>query len=90
MKFSYNYEKNALLLRDRGIGFEEIIRAIGSGGLLAIVDHPNLRKYPNQKLFYVYIMDEVYVVPCVQETGGVLFLKMLFPSRKARKLFLSH
>ncbi len=88
MQFRYNYEKNAQLLAERGVGFEEIIHAISAGNLLGISDHYNLKKYPNQKILYIRISDEVFVVPYVQEQGDQVFLKTLFPSRKAKKLFL--
>lgn len=83
MDFKYNPEKNAHLLEERGVGFEEIIQAIAEGQLLAITGHPNSEKYPNQKILYVKILSEVYVVPYVEEPNGALFLKTLFPSRKA-------
>lgn len=86
LQFKYNQAKNNKLLAERGIGFEEIIQAIDSGNLLAITDHYN-KKYKNQKILYVRMLDQVYVVPFVQENENTIFLKTLFPSRKARKLF---
>jgi uncharacterized DUF497 family protein len=86
LQFKYNQAKNNKLLADRGIGFEEIIQAIDDGNLLAITDHHN-KKYKNQKILYVRMLDQVYVVPFVQENENTVFLKTLFPSRKARKIF---
>jgi len=89
MDFRYCYEKNAQLLKTRGIGFEEIIHAITEGNILDIRKHPNEDKYPNQKIFYIRVLEEVYVVPyVVEEKNNSIFLKTLFPSRKARKEFL--
>ena len=88
MNFRYNYEKNAQLLKSRGIGFEEIIQSIADGNLLDIRKHHNQIKYPNQEILYVRILDEIYAVPYVVETKNTMFLKTLFPSRKARKEFL--
>ena len=88
MKFSYNQEKNELLLRERGIGFNEIIKAIEEGWLLEVAKHANTSKYPNQKILYVRIAEKVYAVPFVESADGDVFLKTLFPSRKARKEFL--
>jgi len=48
MNFGYNHEKNADLLKSRGIGFEEIIQSIADGNLLEIRKHHNQVKYPNQ------------------------------------------
>jgi uncharacterized DUF497 family protein len=36
MNFGYNHEKNADLLKSRGIGFEEIIQSIADGNLLEL------------------------------------------------------
>lgn len=89
MQFHYSLEKNALLLSERGIGFEEIIQAISSGQLLDITNHHNQAKYKNQKIMYVRVLDEVYAVPFVLESGNTMFLKTIFPSRKARKYYLT-
>ncbi len=88
MNFKYNNEKNAQLLKSRGIGFEEIIQSIIEGNILEIRDHHNPTKYPNQKVLYVRVLEEVYVVPYIRESEDTFFLKTLFPSRKARKEFL--
>ena len=87
MNFKYNYEKNSQLLETRGIGFEEIIQAISEGNILDIRKHPNELKYPDQKILYVRILEEVYAVPFIEEKD-CFFLKTLFPTRKARKEFL--
>jgi len=88
MGFKYSYQKNATLLLERGIGFDEIIHAIAEGNILDIRDHYNQTKYPNQKILYVRILNEVYAVPFVEEKDGSFFLKTLFPSRRARTEFL--
>ena len=87
MNFKYNYEKNFQLLETRGIGFEEIIQAIFEGNILDIRKHPNELKYPEQKILYVRVLEEVYAVPFIEEKD-CFFLKTLFPTRKARKEFL--
>jgi hypothetical protein len=87
MNFKNNYEKNSQLLETRGIGFEEIIQAISEGNILDIRKHPNELKYPEQKILYVRVLEEVYAVPFIEEKD-CFFLKTLFPTRKARKEFL--
>lgn len=89
MRFKYNFEKNALLLLERGVSFDEIIQAIGDGNLLDVRDHYNQKKFPKQKILYVRLLNEVYAVPFIEEKNGDFFLKTLFPSRKARKYFLN-
>ena len=76
------------MLEARGIGFEEIIQAISEGNILDIRKHPNELKYPDQKILYVRVLEEVYAVPFIKEEKDCVFLKTLFPTRKARKEFL--
>lgn len=87
-KFRYNPEKNAQLIRERGIGFDEIIEEIANGNLLKISDHHNQQMYPNQKILYVKCLSKIYLVPYMEEKGGNIFLKTLYPSRKASKALL--
>ncbi len=89
MLFRFNHTKSLKLLEERGICFEDIISAINEGNALALEDHENQERYPDQAKLYVLLNDEVYVVPFVIEDDGVLFLKTIFPSRKARKRFFS-
>ena len=89
MKFSYNPDKNAKLILERGIGYEEIIEAIASGNLIKITNHHNQKSYPNQKILHVKCIDIVYLAPYVVEEDGTIFLKTLYPSRKATKAFFS-
>lgn len=89
IKFRYDPEKNAKLLEDknRKIGFDEIITAMVEGKILAVTDHFNQTKYPNQQIAYVLILDVVYKVPFVKESKDSIFLKTAYPSSKARDFF---
>jgi len=87
MRFRYNFEKNAFLLKTRGIGFEEIIEEITNGHLFKITDHHNPDKYPNQKIMHIKCLGTIYLVPYVIESGETIFLKTLYPSRKATKAY---
>lgn len=82
--FRWNPEKNELLLRERGIGFEEVIELIGEGFLLRVLEHPNRTKYPNQRMFEIDVQGYVHLVPFVEDEEQI-FLKTIFPSRKATK-----
>ena len=84
----WNSEKNLELMRERGISFEEILSSIEQGGLLTIFDHPNQRKYPNQRIWVVKVRAYAHLVPLV-ESEEEIFLKTIMPSRKATKRFLS-
>ena len=85
--FRWNEEKNDLLKRERDVSFEEAIVAIGEGGLLDIVEYPDRKKYPNQRIFIVSLNGYAYLVPFV-ETDEEVFLKTIIPSRKATKHYL--
>lgn len=85
--FRWNPDKNRALLSERGVSFEEVIVAIDRGGLLDVLAHPNLGKYPNQRLLVVTWGDYVYLVPYVEE-ADYYFLKTIIPSRKATRDYL--
>lgn len=48
--YEYKPEKNLRLLKERNIGFEDIIALLDTKGALTILDHPNPDKYPHQKI----------------------------------------
>ena len=85
--FSWNTEKNELFARERGITFEEIVQRIESGAKVIETDHPNKKKYPNQKILIVDVDGYAYLVPCVIDKNEY-FLKTIIPSRKATKKYL--
>ena len=85
--FRWNAEKNAILARERGITFEEIVERIGSGATVIETDHPNKKKYPNQKIMIVDVNGYAYLVPYVRDEDEC-FLKTIIPSRKATKKHL--
>jgi len=82
--YAFDPEKNAWLLRERGIGFEQIIALIEGGRLIQVLEHPDQTKYRDQLLFEVDVAGYVYVVPVVRE-GHTMFLKTIYASRKATK-----
>jgi len=85
--FAWNSEKNAQLVKDRGISFERVIYHIERNEILDITKHPNPSKYPNQRMFILDISNYAYLVPFV-ETGSEVFLKTIIPSRKATRKYL--
>ena len=80
--YRWNEEKSARLKASRGVSFEDVVLAVESGGLLDVLEHPNPKQYPNQKVLVVAVRDYVYLVPHVEEAEYV-FLKTIIPSRKA-------
>jgi len=86
--FRWSPEKNEQLQLDRGISFENMVVAIESGGLLDILAHPNLAKYPKQKMLVVASDGYAYLVPFIEEDDH-FFLKTVIPSRKATRDYLN-
>ena len=82
--YRWNEIKNEQLKRSRGISFEDIVLALEAGGLLEIVNHPNPKRYPKQKVFVIALAEYVYLVPHMEESEYV-FLKTIIPSRKAMR-----
>ena len=87
MHFEWNPEKNEWLKRERRVSFEEIALLLAEGKLWKVADHPNPKKYPNQRVFLVPVDDYVYFVPYVVEENAI-FLKTAFPHRQATKDYL--
>ena len=85
--FDWNDEKNELLKKERNLTFEEIVFHVTHDGLLAVIQHPNKQKYPNQKLFVVNVEGYVCLVPFVED-DEIIFLKTIFPSRKMTRKYL--
>ena len=63
--FRWNAENNEILARERGITFEEIVQRIESGAKIIETDHPNKKKYPNQKILIIDVEGYAYLVPCI-------------------------
>jgi len=87
MEFTWDPDKNALLQRTRGVGFEVIVTAIMTGGLVANMPHPHRDRYPHQRVLIVAINNYTYVVPCIVR-GAEAELITLFPSRKTTRDYL--
>jgi len=83
----WDEQKNEWLKRNRGLRFEQIAVLLEQGKVLEIMDHPDKKKYPNQKMAVVEIDGYACLVPYVDDEDGV-FLKTIIPSRKATKNYL--
>ncbi len=71
--------KSERLKKTRGVSFEEILRA----RLVAIQKHP---KKENQKVMLFEYREYIWVVPFVENEGGI-FLKTLYPSRAYTRIY---
>ena len=87
MVFRWDPQKNAQLMRERGLSFEQIVLAVEGGDLLQVIAHPNPAKYPEQKIMVVAMDAYAFLVPFVQVEDGY-FLKTIIPSRKATRDFM--
>ena len=83
---SWNMEKNAKLLSERNICFEEILVLLDRDCLVDSLVHPRQDRYPGQGILVVRGIHEAYLVPFVENANG-LFLKTIYPSRKAQKSY---
>ncbi|NQT58759.1 MAG: BrnT family toxin [Bacteroidetes bacterium] len=84
--FNWNDAKNMQLIQYQDVSFEEVVYCIQNKQILAIDDHPNQKKYPNQRIYVIQMNDYVYLVPFV-ESDNEIFLKTIIPSRKAKKFY---
>jgi uncharacterized DUF497 family protein len=85
--FRWNDDKNRQLQVDRGVSFEQVLKAIAGKQLLDVIEHPNPERYPSQRIFVIKMNQYVYLVPFV-ETDQEIFLKTIIPSRKLKKQYL--
>ena len=86
--YEFSADKNQLLIKERGISFEDVITAIEGGAALDVVPHSNRTKYPNQEMYVVNINNYVYLIPFVRKDKNTVFLKTIIPHRKSTKLYL--
>jgi uncharacterized DUF497 family protein len=86
--FNWDKEKNLKLKELRGISFEEIVFYISNGAVIDVIENRNSEKYKNQLMFIIEIDSYAYIVPFV-ENDEEIFLKTIYPSRKATKEYLN-
>ena len=85
--FAWNEEKNQLLIRQRGVSFNDVVAYVESRSEVETYDHPNQRRYPRQRIYIVDIDDYLFVVPFVLQEDGTAFLKTIYPSNRARRYY---
>lgn len=84
MRYEWDPEKNEWLKKERNISFEQIIFHLSQGDVWKISDHPDQKKYPGQKIYFVIVEGYIYLVPHIIEKEYI-FLKTIIPDRKATK-----
>ena len=80
---SWSNQKNRKLIHDRNISFEDVVLAIVENRV-TITPHPN-PKFAHQNIFYFEHNHYYYACPFVISGQGI-FLKTIYPSRKAKKI----
>ena len=66
-----------------------VIAQIAQERIIDTYRHPNHEKYPNQFIFVVELNAYLYCVPFIKQ-DEIIFLKTIFPSRKAIKAYRSN
>ncbi len=84
--YEYSAKKNLKLLRERGVCFEDVISVLDEEGPLSVIDHPNPKKYPGQKIYLVELDNYIYLVT-FERKGNKAILKTIYPSRKMTRLY---
>ena len=87
MQYDWDPKKNEFLKATRRVSFEAVIVHLGRGDVWRVADHPDQKRYPGQRLFFVVINGYVYIVP-FEIRDEVIWLVTIIPSRKATKQYL--
>lgn len=85
--FDWDESKNTFLKDSRDVSFEDVQTAIEEGRVLDDFENPNKKRYPHQRILVVEIESYAYYVPYVEDEDKI-FLKTIFPSRRATKKYL--
>ena len=81
MIFNWDEKKNEQLKHERGVSFEQIVFLIENECVLDVLEHPNKKKYRDQRVYIINIDNYAYAVP-FEDKGEERFLITIFPSRK--------
>lgn len=87
MRYEWDPGKNERLKEERNISFEQIICHLSQGDVWKTSNHPDQKRYPGQKIYFVIVESYIYLVPHIIEKEYI-FLKTIIPNRKATKDYL--
>lgn len=87
-RFTWSGAKDLWLRATRGIGFEDVVRAIRAGDLLDVAVRTGPSRHAGQRILIVRFAGYAWLVPFVED-GREFFLKTIIPSRKATRIYLS-
>lgn len=86
MEIDWSETKNDVLKERYGFGFDRVVAAMEAGAVIGERAHPNPERYGHQWQIIVDIEGYVWVVSFVTD-GETIFLKTMYPSRKANRDF---
>lgn len=87
LNIQWNEEKAAALREQYGVSFDDVVPLIENAAWIDDVPHHNQERYPGQRIYVVELTGYAYLVPYMPYPGGI-FLKTLYPSRKAKRDYL--
>ncbi|KKP87083.1 MAG: PF04365 family protein [Candidatus Roizmanbacteria bacterium GW2011_GWA2_35_8] len=62
-EFRFNIKKNKWLKTERDIDFDDVIDVLKKEKLIKVIDHPNKKRYPKQRIFLIEINKYIYIAP---------------------------
>ncbi len=85
LELEWDKKKSRLVKQKHGKSFEEIVKYIAAGKIVAFMRHYNQELYPNQMVIILNVDGYPWVVPC-EVRGNKLRLITAFPNRKFKNL----
>lgn len=82
--FEWDEKKNAVLLRDRSVSFEDVLTEMAEGRLLNVMENVN---HPGQIIYVVRLNGYVQCVPAIEGLDSVRLIT-IYPSRKLNSEFM--
>jgi len=82
----WDSNKSIKLKESRGVSFEEVFELVFNREVVAIVDNPNQKRYPGQKIILIIFNSYMHCIPFVEDEEKI-FLKTIFASRKYHKKY---
>jgi len=88
LRIEWSQKKNAELIRDRNVSFEDVAVAIKEDLVIDVIPHWDKETYAHQQVIVVILKGYIHAVPCVVDNEKA-FLKTIFPSRKIAQRYSS-
>ena len=83
--YKFNTVKNQKLIKQRNIGFEDVIEALqDQKNILGIVENVN---YTNQFILEIIVDEYPCSIPIIIEEDNTIFLKTIYKNRKLIKKY---